>query len=212
MHPQRITNIPVVPVVLSPDCANISGKDELTKTSTSNKKKTAAGRNRMAKMQKHQKTVVKLSAKNNLFQFICPQTIKKLQEQHMDLNSMSYFETTIRSTNNHWSSNSRDKLQFQLFDTLESKLMTSSQHPFSHAYHCLLLEEMMLLKEDSKCTCMVSSEHYFLEQNQSKSLIKKCLEKAPICSLILDRKVFFAFNLTLILNPKLERVCIWYNG
>ena len=81
--------------------------------------------------------------------------------------------------------------------------MSSTQHVLSHAHHRLLLEEMMLLDEDSELTCTVSSDHYFLQQIPSKSLIQKCLEQAPIRPIFLDRKVIFPFNLTVVSNTSI---------
>ena len=56
--PQRISNIPIVPVVCSSNCANISGKEELAKSSKSNMKKRAAGKKQMSKMQKCQRQLL----------------------------------------------------------------------------------------------------------------------------------------------------------
>ena len=63
---------------------------------------------------------------------------------------------------------------------------------------------MMLLEVGAEFTCTVSADHYFLQQANSTSLIKKCLEACPIRPLVLDRKVYFAFDLTVSSNPTLE--------
>ena len=60
----------------------------------------------------------------------------------------------------------------------------------------------MLLLEGYEFTCSVSSDHYFLKHGPTLSKIRKCLETQPSQPYIIDRKVFFSFNLTVTSNPK----------
>ena len=82
--------------------------------------------------------------------------------------------------------------------------MESPHHALTHEHHHLLLEEMMLLTVGSKFTCTVSANHYFLNQVNPMSLIRKCLQTAPTRLLLLERKVYFTFNLVVTSNLTYE--------
>ena len=120
--PQRTTMVPNAPVVYSPDCTKICGKDAVAKNNAKTKKKRAAARNQIVKMQKRQKVVTKYSAKKNVFQFLCNTIIDVTLESTPSI-PMSCFETIIRSANTHWKGNSRDNLVFDPYAALESTLL-----------------------------------------------------------------------------------------
>ena len=62
----------------------------------------------------------------------------------------------------------------------------------------------MLLQTDSVFTCAVCSNHYLLQQSRLTSSIKRAITTAPCCPLVLDRNVYFTFNLVVRSNPKFE--------
>ena len=117
---------------------------------------------------------------------------------------ISKFDAIYQSTNSHWKGNQRVPLNFEPFKNLSSNLMASKHQPITFQHHRLLLEEMMLLPEDAEFTCTISSEHYFLKHDPTVSKICCCLEIEPTQPYIIDRKVYFSFNLTVLSNPKLN--------
>ena len=82
--------------------------------------------------------------------------------------------------------------------------MTSMHQPITLKHRHLLLEDLILLPEGAKFTCSISSEHYFLKHGPTLSKIQKCLEIQPSQPCIIDQKVYFSFNLTMMSNPKID--------
>ena len=62
----------------------------------------------------------------------------------------------------------------------------------------------MLLPESSEIVCAINADHYFLKQEQTIANIKKCLELRPSIPLVLERKVYFTFHITVVSNPYKE--------
>ena len=201
---ERHTSVPVAPIVYSPERNKINAMEEVVRFSEKNENKRKAGRKSMEKMQKRQKMIVNHSAVNNPFHFVRTKIFESMEAASPNV-KMSRFDTMVRSANSHWSGNLRNKLCFEPFDdSMQSALQSSSVHLLTHEHHRLLLEEMMLLDEGSVFTCAICKNHYLLQQSRPTSLIKKSLLAMPTSPLILERKVYYTFNLSVRSNPKLE--------
>ena len=149
----------------------IDPKDALATTSAKHKKCRAAGRKSINKMQKCQKMNVKLSADNNVLNFLRANAVASMVEDPLNTVTISEFDLMTRSTNSHWKGNKRNKLEFKPFIDLETTLMTSSQQPITFQHHCLLVKEMMLLIEGSQFISSISADHYFLQHTTTLNKI-----------------------------------------
>ena len=123
-------------------------------------------------MQKRQKMNVSLSAHNNVLAFICDSSVNSMVEASATLTiPISKFDAIARSANSHWKGSQRVPLNFEPFETLETKLMDLLHQPITFQHHHLLLKEMMLLSEGDILTCSVSSDHYFLKHGPTLTKI-----------------------------------------
>lgn len=199
---ERTTTVPNVPTVASPAVRNICGTSILAEQTAKGQKRRSVCRAIMTSRQKRQKTPVKLSAEDNVFSFIRNSAIDAIAMLHDNIITDSKFEAAKKQAYRHWPGNAtRRKLSFAPFEELQSSMETALYQPISHAHNRLLLEEMMLIPPRATFVCAVNADHYFLKQSFFKKKIKEAIDAYPTKPLILCRKVFFTFDLTVVSNP-----------
>ena len=65
----------------------------------------------------------------------------------------------------------------------------------------MLLKEMMLLPPGASLVCAVWKDHYFLKQNSFQTKVRKILAVHPANLIIINRKAYFTFRLTVLSIP-----------
>ena len=141
--------------------------------------------------QKRQKSVVNLSAKNNVFTFIPNNAIVDIDTLNKGFVPSTKFNLLKQKAVGHWSGNAKNKIIFTPFDDLQVKLDQSPSQLISQTHNRLLIEEMMLLPPSASFVCALLNDHYFLKQILLQTKIKKILEENPTKPFIINRKVYY---------------------
>ena len=85
-----------------------------------------------------------------------------------------------------------------------TKKLLASEFPLTINHHRILREEMMLVKNGYSFFLAINADHSFLQKKNELEFFQECMEKEAFHPLLVNRRVYFIFRLTVKSNPSFD--------